>query len=83
VNRKRVDITEKQAEVFTYILEFVENNGYQPSVKEMAEAFGISRKALRDRLMQLAMKGYVEMPIKHSERAIRLLHVKFVRKFAE
>jgi predicted DNA-binding protein YlxM (UPF0122 family) len=80
---RQEEITEKQAEVFTYMVEHVQEYGYQPSMTEMAEHFGVTVKAIRDRLMQLAGKGYVELPPKHSDRCIRLKHVRFVATFAD
>jgi Mn-dependent DtxR family transcriptional regulator len=72
-----MDISEKQAELYMYLVRHVEQYGYQPSLTEVAEAFGVTAKAVRDRLMQLANKGYVELGPKYADRCIRLRHVFF------
>jgi DNA-binding GntR family transcriptional regulator len=70
-------ITEAQAEVWEHIISHVERFGYQPSLREMAEYFQVSAVAIRDRITQLARKGYVDLPPKYSERCLKLNNVKF------
>ena len=71
------DITAPQGELFLYIIETVCERGFQPSTAEMAEKFNVTRKAIVDRLHQLAKKGVIEMPGKKSARCIVLKNVKF------
>lgn len=43
-------------------MRFAETNHRMPSQQELADALGVSRGAVRGRLMRLAEGGYVEMP---------------------
>ncbi len=80
---RTVGLSEKQAEVFQFIVEHVETHGFQPSNKEMAEHFGIYPKALSDRIGQLVLKGYIELPPKWSDRCFKLNHVRFRAEYTE
>lgn len=79
--KKREDITDKQQELWLHIVGHVAEFGYQPSMTEMAEHFGVTVKAIRDRLVHLENKGYIRFPPKHSDRSIHLKHVSFVPQF--
>lgn len=70
-------ITEPQAQVLLLIIRHVEEHGFQPSLTELAETLGITVKSVRDRMLQLAQKGYVEFPGKKMERCFRLKNVTF------
>lgn len=52
-------MTEKQKELLIWILQYTVNNLYQPSIREMAQRFGISVRATYDMLKGLEQKGYV------------------------
>jgi hypothetical protein len=81
---KTNELSEKQAELLNHLIRHVEQHGYQPSMTEMGEALGgITAKAVRDRLHQLARKGFVELSQKHVDRSIRLRYVKFTAVFDE
>lgn len=80
---RKNEISEKQSELYVYIVRHVEQYGYQPSKTEMAEHFGVTNKAIGDRILQLANKGYIELPPKHSDRCVRLKHVTFRATLAE
>jgi repressor LexA len=81
--RKQPELSEKQREVLEFLVRFIEENGYQPSLKEMAEFFGITKKALRDRIMQLRAKGYVNVPAERQERCLKLSNLRFKAVFVE
>ena len=70
-------ITAVQQETLNCIIESVCERGFQPSMQEMAVHFSITRKAVRDRLVQLARKGYIQMPRCHQQRCYRIRGVKF------
>lgn len=70
-------LTQPQAEILLHVIRHVEEHGFQPSLTEMAETFGITVKATRDRLLQVAQKGYIEFPAKKQERCFRLKGVRF------
>ncbi len=75
------DLTEKQAEVWMFLVNYVEANGYQPSQVEIAEHFGVTKKAIADRLVQLHAKGYIELPERYKDRCIKIMYVKFHAEF--
>ncbi len=52
-------LTEKQAEVFEFIKDFITINHYPPTRQEIAEAFDIQPNAAQARLTGLVKKGAV------------------------
>lgn len=70
-------LTELQAQVLMLIIRHVEEHGFQPSMTELAETLGVTVKSVRDRLLQVAQKGYLEFPGKKQERCYRLKGVRF------
>lgn len=74
--RKQVEPSDKQMEVFRLIVATIQENGYQPSVAEMARHFGVTKRAILDRLQQLEEKGFVKCS-RGRDRAITLSYVKF------
>jgi repressor LexA len=64
--------TEKQKELYDYIVAHVKDKFHMPTIKEMAEHFGISTKAIYDRLTGLKNKGWVYMSKEVKERNVRL-----------
>jgi repressor LexA len=76
---KQNDISDKQAEVLQFIIEYVEEHGFQPTTGEMAKNFGISINAIKDRLKLLAEKKVIEI-MPRQERAIAIKHLKFDRR---
>jgi SOS-response transcriptional repressor LexA len=67
--------SEKQLEVVHYLVEYLQQHGYQPSQQEMADRFGVSRNAIRQRLVQLESRGIIKMPKREFERAVQLRNV--------
>ena len=51
--------TERQAEVVEAIDSYAEQNGYPPTVKELAELLGISTTSAHERIAHLVQKGYL------------------------
>lgn len=66
------EITERQKEVLSFITNFTEANSYPPTIREIAEHFGISLKAVQDRIAALQKKGYLSSETKRS-RSIRII----------
>lgn len=53
--------TVRQREIFDYLVKFTEDNGYQPSYREIGQHFGIkSTRAVSDLIEALQRKGYLE-----------------------
>jgi repressor LexA len=65
-------LTRRQREIYDYLAEFIESNGYAPSLEEIAARFGLSSVAtVHEHLENLAEKGAVRRD-PHRSRAIEL-----------
>ena len=54
-------LTKRQANVFVYIYDYIQENHYPPTVREIADAFDIkSTNGVVEHLKALAQKGYIE-----------------------
>jgi SOS-response transcriptional repressor LexA len=69
--------TEKQLEVYLYLIEYICEHGYQPCRKEMADHFGVYMNAINGRLKELHKKGIIVLPGAGQERAIGLRSITF------
>ena len=56
-------LTQKQADLFVFIKEFISGNGYPPTRTEMARHFDILPNAAQARLKALIKKGAVTYKI--------------------
>ncbi len=65
-------ITERQKEVLSFIANFTETNVYPPTIREIAEHFGISLKTVQDHVVALQKKGYLSSETKRS-RSIKVI----------
>lgn len=65
-------LTARQKEILDFISRSIEDNGYPPTVREVAERFGISVKGSYDHIKALEKKGQIECGPGRS-RAIRIL----------
>lgn len=66
-------LTRRQREIYDYLAEFIERNGYAPSLEEIADRFGLSSVAtVHEHLENLESKGAVRRD-PHRSRAIELL----------
>lgn len=79
--KKKDEVSEKQQEVWMFIVKHVEWYGYQPTIREIAEALGVDKRAIQDRLALLAEKGLIELPAGDRDRAILLKNVRFEAVF--
>jgi SOS-response transcriptional repressor LexA len=66
----RAPLTERQAEVLAYILEFIDQNGWGPSYREMCRHFRMSLNGMRGHVIALRRKGYIHVD-DYKARAIR------------
>ena len=65
-------LTRRQREIYDYLGEFIEENGYAPSLEEIASRFGLSSVAtVHEHLENLESKGAVRRD-PHRSRAIEL-----------
>ena len=68
-------LTQLERRVYHYMIDFLAENTYQPSIREIAKKFRIkSTKTVSDLLHALATKGYIERDESRS-RGVRLLGV--------
>jgi repressor LexA len=51
------ELTKKQETILRYIQEFIADNGYPPTIREMAERFQVHIKAVQDHISALKAKG--------------------------
>lgn len=66
-------LTQKQEESYQCILEFIEKNGFPPTVREMAALMGVaSTSTVLSRIKQLEKTGYIRR-VPASPRAIEIL----------
>ncbi|MEZ5336702.1 MAG: transcriptional repressor LexA [bacterium] len=53
-------VTDKQREVLQYIADFIDGNGYAPSIRDVAGKFECSVKGAYDHVVALEKKGLIE-----------------------
>jgi DNA-binding MarR family transcriptional regulator len=58
--RKTEGITEPQTRTLKVICHLLDKTGLPPTVKELAEALGISSASAHEQITQLVRKGYFE-----------------------
>lgn len=66
------EATERQREILRYISEFITENAYPPSIREIADNFDMSAKGAYDHVTALEKKAYIKRDPKIS-RSIRVL----------
>ena len=66
-------LTQQEQQVYHYLLDFLAENTYQPSIRDIAKQFGIkSTKTVSDILHALSRKGFIERDRARS-RGVRLI----------
>lgn len=69
----RAPLTDRQLEVYVYLIEFTREHFYQPSCKDIADHFGWrSPNAAQEHLRALQRKGWVRLT--GEARAVEILH---------
>lgn len=66
-------LTKRQQEVVNFIQDFIQSQGYPPTIREIGGHFGISVKAAFDHLKALKKKGIVRSG-KSRSRALEIIH---------
>jgi repressor LexA len=54
------ELTERQQRILNCIIEYINSHAYPPTIREIAEHFGISIKGAHDHLTALKKKGYIK-----------------------
>jgi hypothetical protein len=74
----RQELTEQEADVYDFLLRYVQENGHQPSMEEIGLATDRTKQALSSVLSALHTKGYVEQAQGKESRAIKFPQVRFI-----
>jgi repressor LexA len=53
-------MTSRQKEIYQFLENFIEREGYSPSIREVGAHFGISAMGARDHLQALEKKGFIQ-----------------------
>ncbi|MBN2628698.1 MAG: transcriptional repressor LexA [Spirochaetales bacterium] len=53
-------MTSRQKEIYQFLEDFIEREGYSPSIREVGAHFGISAMGARDHLQALEKKGFIQ-----------------------
>lgn len=67
-------LTNRQAEVLAFIRNFIADEGYPPTLRDIGRHFGITVNAIICHLRALERKGHITRKAGMS-RAIRVLHI--------
>ena len=66
------ELTPKQLKIYTIIDDFINKNGYSPTVREIMEIAGLTSPAtIQEHLQKLKNKGYITY-VKERPRTIRI-----------
>jgi repressor LexA len=66
-------LTSRQESIFEFILEYIQEEGYPPSIREIGQRFGIgSLRGVTVHLDALTKKGYIER--NNTPRSIKVIH---------
>lgn len=68
-------LTQKQLETVQFLESYKEENGIMPTLKEIAENFGVSIVTIWERLKSIEKKGIIKVK-KKSHRAIQIIKKK-------
>ena len=66
-----LELTQKQRNIVLYMKDHHKETGYYPTLREIGENFGINFSSVRQHLMAVEKKGYIER--KQKSRAIKFL----------
>jgi len=66
------ELTDKQIQILTYIEQYIQNQGYPPTIREIGDEFSITAKGAYDHLKAIEKKGFIKCE-KNRSRAIELL----------
>lgn len=73
-------MTQRQQQIYDFIVAYIEENLYPPSVREIGDGVGLySTSSVYEHLKTLEVKGYIEVK-NNSPRAIKVKGYKFVKE---
>lgn len=71
-------MTDKQYAVYMFLIKYIKENGYPPTLEEIAGGIGVKAKStISMRLMELQEDGWIEVKMS-SPRAIKVVGYNFV-----
>ena len=76
---KSNDLTEKEEAIYLFLIAYIQENGYPPSYREIAEEYRIASSLVLPVLWALESKGKIKLKPK-IPRAIQLTEYTFVKK---
>lgn len=71
-------LTVKQSKVIDYIIKYVEENGFQPSMEEIGIALELSKQSVYYLIKKMKDSGVI---ISHGKRAIRIKGLSYVGNY--
>jgi len=54
------ELTDRQKQVLSFIADYIKNNSYPPTIREIADHYGISVKGAHDHITALRKKGHLK-----------------------
>ncbi len=66
------ELTEKQENIYKYIVQNIRDTGFPPTVREIGSNFGITAKGAYDHLKAIEKKGFIHCS-EHKSRAIEIM----------
>lgn len=79
-NKTHLSLTEREKEIFAYILGYVVDNGISPTREEIAEKFKFSLNAAQKFVQSLCDKGRITILKKEGKRINRNIVIRNVKK---
>ena len=72
-------MTERDFDTYQFIISYIQQNGYPPTVREIADGIGVaSTSTVSNRLLKLDRDGWIKVKLS-SSRAIKVIGYKFVK----
>ena len=73
-------MTDRDFETYQFIISYIQENGYPPTVREIADGIGVaSTSTVCNRLIKLEHDGWIKTKLS-SPRAIQVIGYKFVKE---
>lgn len=73
-------MTDRDFETYQFIISYIQENGYPPTVREIADGIGVaSTSTVCNRLIKLERDGWIKTKLS-SPRAIKVIGYKFVKE---
>ena len=75
----KTQLTENEQRVYKYIVDYTRLNGFPPTIREITDGcYYTSTQTIHTKLQKLEEKGYIELPLQSSPRAIKVVGMRHV-----